>query len=250
MSDIPVRHPTRLLLQTMYNVRDLGGFATLNGQVTAFGRFLRADAPGRVSKSDMQQLLDFPVRTVIDLRSASEIGDQPNAFSSQPEVAYFNIPLLGHNLEDSMAAVPLFEDGREVVGLADLYIYLLEQSREPLGRVFSRLAATGQGASLFNCSHGKDRTGLVAALLLLLAGVGDSDIIVNYQISSTYLKPWFDTFIHTIPADILHFFNTHPRNMELTLSYFHQHFKSPEEYLQGCGVSLAEINELKRRLLN
>lgn len=250
MPATPVRHPTRLLLQTMYNVRDLGGFATRDVQVTAFGRFLRADAPVRLNKADLEQLLDFPVRTVIDLRSQSEIGDKPNILRESPGVAYFNIPLLGFDLNEGIASVRQFSGNWTSVKLSDLYIHLLEQAQEPLGQVFSQLAAARSGASLFHCSHGKDRTGLVAALLLMLAGVSDTDIIDNYQVSATYLKPWFDTFIDQIPADILHFFNTHPQNMALTLQYFHGHFASPEIYLAKCGVGPAEINELRRRMVN
>lgn len=250
MSAIPVQDPNRLLLQTMYNVRDLGGFATSDGQATTFGHFLRADAPVRLNHADLHRLLDFPVRTVIDLRSPNEINGLPHILREQPEVTYINIPLLGMDLDAGIASVQKFEAERERVGLPDLYIHLLEQARAPIGQVFSSLAAARSGACLFHCSHGKDRTGLIAALLLMLAGVSDSDIIANYQISSTYLKPWFDTFIDQIPADILHFFHTQPQNMELTLRYFHQHFASAAAYLAACGVSQPEINELRYRLLH
>jgi protein-tyrosine phosphatase len=250
MSFSPARYPTRLLLQTMYNVRDLGGFASRDGQVTAFGRFLRADAPVRLNQQDLQLLLDFPVRTVVDLRSPNEINGQPHGLRDQPGIDYVNIPLLGDDMDIGIAAVQKFDLASDVVGLADLYIHLLDQSRESLGQVFRLLARAKPGACLFHCSHGKDRTGLVAALLLLLAGVSDQDIISNYQISSTYLKPWFDTFIDKIPPEILHFFNTNPQNMELTLQYFHEHFLSAEEYMACCGIDQVEIAELRHRLLS
>lgn len=243
------RYQQRLLLKSMYNVRDLGGFATADGQITSFGRFLRSDAPTHLDPDDLQALLDIPVRTVIDLRSPTEFKDLPNDLRDQSAINYINIPLLGADLDAGIASVQLFEPGREKVGLPDLYIHLLDQSQESFGLVFAQLAnAPENGACLFHCSHGKDRTGLVAALLLMLAGVSDSDIIMNYQISYFYLKPWFDTFIDTVPAEILHFFNTDPVNMELTLAYFHRHFTSAAEYLEICGVSPAEILELRRRL--
>jgi protein-tyrosine phosphatase len=252
MSFESTRNPSRLLLKAMYNVRDLGGFKTSDGHVTAYGRFLRADAPTRLDPDDLQKLLDFPVRTVIDLRSPSEFQGLENNLRDQPSINYVNIPLLGADLDAGIAAVQLSDPDRDKVGLPDLYIHLLEKSQEPMGQVFSLLAnSTADGACLFHCSHGKDRTGLIAALLLMLAGVSDSDIIDNYQISYTYLKPWFDTFISTIPADILHFFNTNPQNMASTLSYFHRCFHSAEEYLATfCGVDQAAISELKCRMIS
>ena len=241
---------SRLLLQTMYNVRDLGGLTTKDGRITKCGRFLRADAPTQLNLNDLQLLLDFPVRTVIDLRSQNEIVELPHGLRDLPEVDYINIPLLGDDLGAGIAAVQMYEAGRDMVGLADLYIHMLENSRESLGQVFVQMAAARSGACLFHCAHGKDRTGLISALLHLLAGVSDADIVANYQVSEMYLKPLYDTFMHTIPAEVRHYFNTHPQNMELTLRYFHQHFESAEAYLATCGVSSAEIAELKDRLLN
>jgi protein-tyrosine phosphatase len=246
------RSQARLALQTLFNARDLGGFRTVDGRMTAFGRFVRADAPVRLNSADLCLLLDYPVRTVIDLRSQSEIQALPHNLNGQPAVAYHNIPLLGNDLEAEISAVRLYETSRERigVGLPDLYIHMLKQSQAQLGLVFRQLAEARDGACLFNCTHGKDRTGLVAALLLSLAGVSGPDIISDYQVSSTYLKPWFDTFIGTIPVEILHFFRTDPENMEITLAYFHQHFGTAEEYLTGSGLSRLEIQVLKNRLLN
>jgi protein-tyrosine phosphatase len=245
----PLRYPIRLLIKTMFNVRDLGGFPTVNGEVTAFGRFLRSDAPICLDQDDLQQLLDYPVRTVIDLRSPTEIDEMPHALRDLPDIDYFNIPLLGSDLMAGIAEAQSALTSQSVLSVADLYIHMLQNAREPLGRVFSCLAAARPGACLFHCSHGKDRTGVVTALLLLLAGVEDIDIVVNYQVSSTYLQPWFATFIENIPADILHFFSTQPQNMELTLRFFHEHYASAAEYLISCGVSCAEIADLRRRLL-
>lgn len=240
----------RLLLQTMYNVRDLGGFSTKDGRITKCGRFLRADAPTQLNRNDLRLLLDFPVRAVIDLRSQNEIDDQPNSLRNRPEIDYINIPLLGTDLSRGIASVQLAESGRVTVGLADLYIHLLENSRELLGQVFIRLAEDRPGACLFHCSLGKDRTGLVSALLLMLAGVSDDDIIANYQVSEAYLKPRIDKLTLQVPEEFWHFLYTKPQNMAVTLFHFHQHYSSAEAYLAECGVSRPEIDELKNKLLN
>ncbi|HBP37599.1 MAG TPA: hypothetical protein DD640_02445 [Clostridiales bacterium] len=245
------RNPKRLQLQTLYNVRDLGGFSASGGRVTAHGRFLRSDAPVRLNAHDLQLLLDYPIHTVIDLRSLSEIQDQAPGLRDHPAVTYHNIPLLGSDLEAEIAALPGFEVGREQIGLPDLYVYLLDHARDSLGQVFRLLAEVrDNGACLFHCSHGKDRTGLVAALLLMLAGVSDPDIVEDYQISSAYLKPWFDTFISSVPEDTLHFFQTDPQNMILTLNYFRRHYDSAENFMLICGLNQKEITRLQEKMLS
>jgi protein-tyrosine phosphatase len=240
----------RVPLQTLYNVRDLGGYLTADGRRTAFGRFLRADAPVRLNQADLLQLLAYPVRTVIDLRSPGEHGRLSHDLRDHPAIDYYNIPLAGDDLDAAIAAVQPFEAGRPTVDLGDFYVHMLENSRDQLQQVFKRLAQAQPGAVLFHCSHGKDRTGLVAALLLLLAGVSDADIIANYQISYTLLKPWFDTFIHDVPAAFLPFFNTNPENMARTLDYIHNRYPSVIAYLQTCGMTDAEIGRLREKLLD
>lgn len=249
MSEPCSRFPNRLLLETMYNVRDLGGFATANGEVTAFGQFLRSDAPTRLSESDLRLFLAFPVRTVIDLRSRDEIDEAPHILRDHPDVEYVNIPLLGHNLMAGIAEVEASASHQTRVDLSDLYIYMLINAKPAIGQVMSRLASARPGACLFHCTHGKDRTGIITALLLMLAGVDDIDIIVNYQVSSTYLKPWFETFIDTVPDEYRHFLDTRPQNMVLTLEFFHQNYSSVRDYLTACGVTDAEMEMLRRRLL-
>jgi protein-tyrosine phosphatase len=249
MSVGPLDDYNRLPLQTLYNVRDLGGIPTLDGRLTVFGRYIRADAPVRLNPEDLQRLLDYPVRTIIDLRSADEHVRTTHGLQDQPVVDYYNIPLAGDNLDAAMAAVRPFETGREGVDLADFYVYLLEYAQQQIGRVFERLALARPGAVLFHCSHGKDRTGLVSALILLLANVGDPQIIDNYSISYRLLKPWFDTFIHKVPADFLPFYNTNPANMARTLAFFHSRYPSAAAYLAGCGLPEDEIAAVRQRIL-
>lgn len=255
----PENHHTRgPRLNTLYNVRDLGGYAAAGGRQTQSGRFLRADAPVRLDAHDLQVLFSYPVRTVIDLRSRSEIVAAPSMLISFPEITYHNVPLLGDDMEQAMAALyehsvrpAAYPDGRAYqVGLADLYLLLLDKSQALIGRVMNLLADAADGACLINCSHGKDRTGLVAALLLLLAGVDETNIVENYQVSASLLQPWFDTFIHEVPAADRVFFNTDPENMRIALDHLVRHYGSAEQYLGICGVSPQQLGRLKSRLLD
>ena len=242
--------PGCLSLQTLYNTRDLGGYACAGGRSIVTGRFLRSDAPVRLNQDDLRALVQYPVRTVIDLRSLSEIRLQPNNLQHYPGIGYFHIPLLGDELDREMDALTSFEPHRHQIGLTDLYIHLIERSKMAIGAVMRQLADAPPGASLFHCSHGKDRTGLIAALLLLAAGADEADIIENYRISYSLLKPWFNTFIHELPAESLVFFNTDAENMRVTLSYLARHYGAAEDYLRQCGLDAAYLARLQSRLLD
>ncbi len=249
MIDNPKPYASRLLLKSMFNVRDLGGFPTAEGRVTAFGRFLRGDAPLGLHPDDLRTLLDYPIGTVIDLRSPSETCEHPSSLAGLDQLEHHNIPLLGFDMMASLAEMHESTAQQKHISTPDLYIKMLERARLHFGQIFSVLAAARPGACLFHCTHGKDRTGMVAALLLLLAGVEDLDIIASYQVSATYLKPLFDTFIAKVPAEALHFFETQPDSMALTLQYLHLQYDSVDEYLISAGVTDAEIAAVRQRLL-
>ncbi|MDW7657998.1 MAG: tyrosine-protein phosphatase [Bacillota bacterium] len=237
-----------LKLQTLYNIRDLGGHPTADGRETQCGRFIRSDAPVRLSQSDLDVLLSYPVRHVIDLRSQSEIRQQPHDLRDQPGISYHNIPLLGVSLERDMMRLQR-NNGHKKISLVDLYRHILDQSQTAIRSVMLTLAAADSDARLFNCSHGKDRTGLITALLLALAGVGHDHIVDDYQVSESLLKPWFDTFIHMVPETDRRFFMTPPHYMRETLAYIEEKYHGATSYLLACGVDISVQERLRQLLL-
>jgi len=232
-----------LPLETLYNARDLGGFPIAGERTTVCGRFLRADAPVRLSHADRKTLVAYPVSVVIDLRSRSEIRDMPHQLKGLPGIAYHHIPLLGDDLGQDLARLQRHA-GQERLTLADLYRHMLDQSQEAIGSVMTVLAGETSGARLFNCSHGKDRTGLIAALLLGLVGVSADEIVADYQVSEVYLEPWFRHIIRHVPPGERHFFQTPARYMQETLAHLARQYRSAADYLLRCGVSRDSQNRL------
>ena len=92
-------------LNTLYNVRDLGGYTTQDGKMTQPGRFLRADAPIRLDEHDRSVLAAYPVRTVIDLRTDSEIRSAPSVLAQDADVNYHHVSLMGDDIGKAMAAL-------------------------------------------------------------------------------------------------------------------------------------------------
>ncbi|MDD3930602.1 MAG: tyrosine-protein phosphatase [Eubacteriales bacterium] len=240
-----------LVFQTLYNIRDLGGHPTRDGRATRYGRFLRSDAPVRLNRHELDQLLAIPVSQVIDLRSPAEISQLPHLLSGHPLIEYVNISLLGTDLDEKFDQLERnhAKNNNKRPELVDLYHHMLDDAKQAIGRVMHHLSSDQSGARLFHCSHGKDRTGLISALLLLLADVPDSVIVADYQISETNLQPWFQTILHQIPSDHQRYLTTPAVYMEKTLDYLYKNYGSVSDYLLRCGVTEQTQNRLKQLLL-
>jgi len=173
----------RLPMRNAYNIRDLGGYATADGGVTKFRTFLRADDLAKLDNAEQQFLLDYGVRTVIDLRSKEECEQQPNPFAVRTDVRYHNIALLDNVItEDVEVLIATAQDF-----IKSLYVGLVDNATDAIGAVFNAIADT-DGAVLFHCAAGKDRTGVIAAILLGLVGVSETDIIANYEVTYTHIR--------------------------------------------------------------
>ena len=174
-------------LQGAFNVRDLGGYRTAPGGETPWRTFLRADALHEITAADMATLLELGLSAVIDLRSAAEIERQPSRFAAHDSVSYSQISLF-----DGLAPVDAFMAGAGGLSLSARYIDAMERCRPALVKVVHAIADAPDGLVLFNCTAGKDRTGIVAALLLSLAGVERDDIAADYALTATIARPLMD----------------------------------------------------------
>lgn len=242
-------YPSRLPLKNLYNLRDIGGYMTHDSHVTLFGRFLRSEAPLFLTETELAELMAYPLHSVIDLRSPNEAQHQPHALAHVPGIRYEQVALLGSDINATVArADALITDRPSTLG--DLYVFMLEYSKNQFVRIFEIFEQTRDGATLFHCTHGKDRTGLVAALLLLLAGVSDHDIVANYQVSRTYLQPLFDQTADQIPDSLRPYLNSDASNMEQALRWLHEHYPSVTDYLADCGLSQRTMAAVRARLIS
>lgn len=163
-----------------FNVRDLGGYATAGGGTTRWRSFLRADALHEISPGDVEMLLQFGLRTVIDLRSHAEIARQPSRLAGHAMVRYHHIPLF-----DGLAPVDAMMAQKDAFDLSARYADAADQCRPAISMVAATIATAEDGTVLFNCTAGKDRTGIVAAMLLSLAGVASDEIAADYALTAS-----------------------------------------------------------------
>ena len=169
-----------------FNVRDLGGHPTEDGRETRFGSIIRADSVRQLSETGWKSLADHGITTIVDLRVHSELAEDPPRDLSidvvhVPVCPDFDSPhwpeidAIGAAAADYTAATKA------------VYLEFLEQFHERFTRAVIAVARSREGALVIHCAGGKDRTGLVVALLLRLTGVPIEDIAVDYALSGDNL---------------------------------------------------------------
>ena len=177
------------------NVRDLGGHPTEDGSVTRFGAVVRADSIRQMSDSGWAALTDYGVSRVVDLRFHEELeADPPREVQVEVvHVCVFPHPDTGawEELDKLSASAP-----DHATATRDVYLAVLLLQPERFAEAVEAVADAPDGAVVVHCAGGKDRTGLVTALLLRLAGVGIADIAADYALSGANLRerarPWID----------------------------------------------------------
>lgn len=169
------------------NVRDLGGLPTENGGSTRFGSVIRADSVGLLTPDGWQALLETGVTRIVDLRAQVEIDEDPPRGT---DVEVVHVAVLDHFDEETWEEIRLLSEAAPSHAAATELVYLrfLEHCRPSFVRAVEAVA-TAPGPVVFHCYGGKDRTGLVAAILLRLAGVSVEVIAEDYALSAARLEP-------------------------------------------------------------
>lgn len=241
-----------LVWEGCLNVRDLGGHSTEDGGETRFGAYVRADNLERLTDAGWQALVEYGVRTVVDLRLEEERELEPPA--GLPIVA-LHCPLLpdfGHPDWDEINSVSLGAVPDESTRL--VYLEFLERYRERFGEALSTIAAADDGgAVIFHCMGGKDRTGLVTALLLRIAGVERESIAADYALSGRNLKSMLEEWIADASDDEERELRTRisatPAEAMLgVLETLEARYGSVEGYLRAAGVTEDALATLRSRL--
>ncbi|MEW9551137.1 tyrosine-protein phosphatase [Nonomuraea sp. NPDC050783] len=157
------------------NTRDLGGLPTVHGGRIRRGALIRSDRPRPAS---VDAVLRAGVRLVIDLRLAGECAADPSPLAGHP--VYRNLPVLRE--EDTV-----LEAMAET--LPAIYRAILDRGADRMTGVLTAIALAPPGGVLVHCHAGRDRTGLVVALALSLAGVPDEEIARDYAVTAACLPP-------------------------------------------------------------
>lgn len=170
-----------LACEGVFNLRDLGGYRTNRGFTTRWRTVFRADGLHRIPARSARSLDHLGVRTVIDLRTDRE---EASGVCRLPGAETVHAPILREPWDAD--AFPHIDD--PVQFLVERYLYMLVNGAGAVKTVFEALAAARQRPVVFHCAAGKDRTGVVAGLLLAALGVSDETIAHDYALSAAAMK--------------------------------------------------------------
>ena len=224
----------RIICKHCHNMRDLGGYMTKSGKETKFNRFIRSDLPLILDEEEVIYLENNNIKTIIDLRSSFEVNKKPN-FLANKDFKYYNISLISDS--------PKYE--------TDIPINYIKKIMDK-SSIYSVIKTMIEAKSnvLFHCAVGKDRTGVISMILLLVAGVYEEDIIADYQVSYTYLKEHI-RLLHIKHPEWPDFIGQSKMEyMEKTLTMFKENFNDIDCYMKYLGFTKEEVSRLRSKLLD
>ena len=175
MEDLYARH---VELESCCNFRDLGGYPTADGRRTRWRTLFRADGLTQLSSADLEVLDDLGVRTVIDLRTALEVDSRGRFPADVAGIAYHHLPLT-----DTLPGAEDVPDWDDAGFVSRRYASYIADDASAVADALSVLADPENLPAVFHCTVGKDRTGVLAAVVLGLLGVPDEVIVDDYVLS-------------------------------------------------------------------
>ena len=226
------------------NVRDLGGDPAANGRETRWGAVVRSDNLSPLTEAGRSALRDHGIKSIIDLRMPEEAEQLPNPFAGPGDhgIAYTNVSFIN----------PDVPPPEEFTTLAHDYAGMLDRFQPEVSEIMRTIARAPEGSVLVHCHAGKDRTGLVCALLLELAGVDRETISADYALSEEYLRPLREEELPDEPGERekeLSKYSPRAEVMVEVLERLDQEYGGAEQYLLRAGLAPQDIARLRERLL-
>lgn len=240
-----MHNPKRMLdFPSLLNARDLGGYPTADGSETRWRSLLRSDDPAQLTLAGLQAFSSYGIETVVDLRWPEEVAASPTPITRVlKHVRYEQISLLTPTPQEWRAR-RADNTAKELWNRA-----MLEQVRVELKQVLEIIATASEGPLLFHCMAGKDRTGLVAALMLTLADVVPEAIAYDYAASTENLR---EAYLRRYAADaepaaIIDAVQCPEQGVHNMLAYL-ENLGGVRAYLQEIGIDREHIARLRARL--
>jgi protein-tyrosine phosphatase len=236
-----------IALEGAVNFRDLGGYATADGQRTRWRVLFRADGLGELTGTDLAVMAELGIRTVVDLRSGYEVEQSRFDVDAHP-VSFHHFPFI-----DTLPDVEAWDRKPGLLGAQ--YKEMLDDAGHQILGALEVLAAPGARPAVFHCTAGKDRTGLLSAIVLSLLGVPEETVVADYALSGDAMERLRAKLILKYPdgkdviADIDEVFSADPANMVRLFEHLRERYGSVAGYAAAIGVSDPLLAGLRDGLL-
>ncbi|MCX5775986.1 MAG: tyrosine-protein phosphatase [Firmicutes bacterium] len=227
----------RYLLDLMLNTRDLGGYATKDGKTTQYGRFIRSDAPLYLTEAGKAEFLQMKITTILDFRTEEISTRYPSVFQGDPRFHFFSFPIT----EGSLAHTLKGEDPS--------ITYMSMLSHFETFKDITLAMINAEGGVFYNCSAGKDRTGIVTFLLFDFVGVDRKDILEDYVVSEQFINeriPLVQAQHPSFPSSMGFSKKEYLLNF---IKMFNKEYGTARKYLLKAGLTVKQLKTLKDKLL-
>lgn len=247
------------------NFRDLGGYSNGNGKQVKWNLLYRSDQLTELTESDVEKVNALALNRILDLRIESEI--QRAGYDSIYTGNEGKYDFLQYNFGDPHLMHAEVESGLEwdirKVDFGSIYINILECNREGIKLAFDRFADPAQYPILLHCTQGKDRSGVVSALLLLLLGIPESTVMEDYMLTDAVMdiekgmiaiQGYLETSQNAVPDGITAedwrpMLTCVPEAMKNLVTHLRTEYNGVEGFLESIGVSVRQRQIIQNALL-
>jgi protein-tyrosine phosphatase len=242
-----------IIFENISNFRDIGGYRTRDGRTVAWRRLFRSGELRSMTHGDLAKLREeLGLVSIIDLRSSFEVKHRGKGLLEGADIKYCNIAFMTD--DDPGANASRFA---HCTNMGEFYLEMARQNDygKRITEALEVIADSGNHPLVFHCAVGKDRTGMLAAVLLSLLGVADKDIIEDYALSEPYMdellaklrnNPGENGGVPPIPD---YFWKASPESMALFLATLRRESGSIEKYLTDNGATSSLFRRLCKALL-
>ena len=234
-----------LELEGTHNTRELGGYINKDFKRLKEQKLLRSDILSNLTTNDMERLYDYGIRTVIDLRRSQEVSVEPSKLQGYKDIKYYNISL---SLNDNRGIM----QHRNEKSLFDLYQGYLTGRQEQIKEILEIVNDHLSDGIIFNCTAGKDRTGIISMILLKICNVDDEMIKMDYEVSErnvidSLIKRKNENIHLQNEPDFL--FRSHRSEMEKALDFIEAHYGTFNEYMSEIKVPTNLLDNIRNSVL-
>ncbi len=239
----------KIELEGCLNFRDVGGYRAADGRVVRRGRLYRSDALHLVTAADVARITgELRIGTIVDLRSTGEVQREGRGPLGALPLRFHHLPLIdGFEMSASSRI-------HQPINLSDRYFLLAEVAKAPIARVLQALAESDAPA-VYHCAAGKDRTGVLSAVILGLLGVPDDVIVADYALTAESLdainqrllaSEGYQEILASLPPDTMH---AEPETMVALLDRVRERYGGIAGYARAAGVPEKTVALLAERML-
>jgi protein-tyrosine phosphatase len=247
-------YPRQIDFEKVINFRDIGGYRARGGRTVAWRRLFRSAELRHLSENDLARLRgEIGLTSVLDLRNSYEVEHQGRGLLGGAGFKYYNVPFISGDGE-SENKLPSYEGFHS---MGEFYVYLIRQSgfnRQVLAAL-EIVAEPENHPLVFHCAAGKDRTGILAAVILGALGVADADIQQDYCLSASHMvmvrnrlknAPKLSANVPELPDFA---WEATPESMDLLLAALRREYGTMKDYLSAHGAAPSLLKHLRIALL-